>query len=127
MILSFGKYRDETAEWVLEHDRRYVEWMLTQTSLMPEFIEAQTFFRKLLGREKDTQQKKERERLPWWDVLEVSPEANIEAIKRAYRKQMSLYHPDKTSGLGVELQKLAGTMAQEINIAYDAAVKARGG
>lgn len=31
---------------------------------------------------------------PWWEVLNVKPEANLEEIKTAYRAKAKTYHPD---------------------------------
>jgi len=129
MILSFGKHRGRTCEWVLENDRRYVEWMLRETSIMAEFTEAQNEFRRLLAHKTDNKGSREeprQEKLPWWDVLECGPTDDMNAIKRAYRKQVSLYHPDKVAQLGIELKQLAEQKTKEINEAYDTAQKLKG-
>lgn len=56
-----------------------------------------------------------------WDpyaVLEVRRGASADEITRAYREQMKRYHPDRVSGLGEELQRLAHEKSVEIQRAY---------
>ena len=40
-------------------------------------------------------------------VLGVKPRCTADEVVAAYRHMAQMYHPDKTSGLGPELQKLA--------------------
>ena len=63
--------------------------------------------------------------LPWHEVLEVCPSASPSAIKLAYRRMITLYHPDRVEGLGVELRTVAERRAKEINEAYAIARKLR--
>ncbi len=56
-----------------------------------------------------------------WDpyaVLQVPRGASQAEITRAYREQMKRYHPDRVSGLGEELQRVAHRKALEIQRAY---------
>jgi DnaJ like chaperone protein len=64
---------------------------------------------------------------PWHEVLEISPNATLDQIKAAYRKKVSLYHPDRVAGLGEELRTLAEVHAKETNAAYAVACRLRGG
>jgi DnaJ like chaperone protein len=59
--------------------------------------------------------------------LGVSKESSDHEIKRAYRKLMSQYHPDKLMGQGVpeDMIKMATAQAQEIQTAYDLIKKSR--
>lgn len=61
-------------------------------------------------------------------VLGVTSSADDAAVKKAYRKLMSQYHPDKlmAKGLPEEMMKLATQKTQEIKAAYDQIRKARG-
>ena len=61
----------------------------------------------------------------WSNVLEVSVNAGVDEIKRAYRARISRYHPDKVSALGPEFQEIAERKSKEINKAYDAAKRER--
>jgi DnaJ like chaperone protein len=60
--------------------------------------------------------------------LGVSKESSDQEIKRAYRKLMSQYHPDKLMGQGVpqDMINMATAQTQEIQTAYDLIKKSRG-
>lgn len=51
-------------------------------------------------------------------VLGVCRGAEKDEIKRKYREQMKLYHPDRVAHLGAELQELALEKTKEIQKAY---------
>lgn len=63
---------------------------------------------------------------PWHEVLGVPAYASAEDVKSAYRRRIAEYHPDRTSGLGDELRALAEAKTKEINVAYQAALRALG-
>ncbi len=67
--------------------------------------------------EKETRQ--ETPKFDPYEVLGVKQGAPPEEIKTNYKKQMSLYHPDKVSHLGVELQKKAHEKTLEIQKAFE--------
>ena len=54
-----------------------------------------------------------------YEILNLPPDADQEAIKSAYRKLASQYHPDKVSHLGKEFQELAERRFKEIQEAYE--------
>lgn len=66
--------------------------------------------------------------LKWaYDALGVEPSATDAEVKKAYRKLMSQYHPDKLVGQGVpeDMVKVATERSQEVQAAYDLIKKRR--
>jgi len=63
-----------------------------------------------------------------YKALGVSKESSDQEVKRAYRKLMSQYHPDKLMGQGMpeDMIKMATAQAQEVQVAYDLIKKNRG-
>ncbi len=55
----------------------------------------------------------------YFATLGLEKGADMEKIKKAYRKLSMKYHPDKVGHLGDEFQKIAETKMKEINAAYD--------
>jgi hypothetical protein len=53
-----------------------------------------------------------------YEILEVPQNATPSEIKSAFKKKMSSYHPDKVSGLGEKLRKVAEEESKLINVAY---------
>ena len=63
-----------------------------------------------------------------YKALGVEKSCSDQELKRAYRKLMSQYHPDKLMGQGVpeDMLKVATEQAKEIQAAYDLVKKSRG-
>jgi DnaJ like chaperone protein len=62
----------------------------------------------------------------FYKILETTPDANEEELKKAYRKMATKYHPDKVSHLGEEFQKAANEKFQQVNAAWEQIKKERG-
>lgn len=62
-----------------------------------------------------------------YKALGVSKESSDQEVKRAYRKLMSQYHPDKLMGQGLpkDMIDVATKQAQEVQVAYDLITKSR--
>ena len=65
---------------------------------------------------------------PFYELLSVASDAPVEEIKRAFRREIAKYHPDKVQHLGAEFQEIAATKAADLTRAYktltDAAARA---
>lgn len=53
-----------------------------------------------------------------YQLLEVAPDAPADEIKRAFRREIAKYHPDKVQHLGKEFQEIAAIKAAELTQAY---------
>jgi DnaJ like chaperone protein len=60
-----------------------------------------------------------------YDVLELTPSATDEEVKKAYRRMAIKYHPDKVSYLGEEIQQAANEKFKKVNEAYQLISKER--
>ena len=54
----------------------------------------------------------------YYELLEVAPDAPADEIKRAFRREIAKYHPDKVQHLGKEFQDIAASKAAELTQAY---------
>ena len=54
----------------------------------------------------------------FYELLEVAPDASADEIKRAFRREIAKYHPDKVQHLGKEFQEIAAHKAAELTRAY---------
>jgi DnaJ like chaperone protein len=61
-----------------------------------------------------------------YNILEVTPDATDDEIKKAYRRLAVQYHPDKVAHLGEDIRKSATEKFQKLNAAYDEIKKQRG-
>ncbi len=63
-----------------------------------------------------------------YELLGLEPTADADTIKKAFRREIARYHPDKVVHLGAEFQDMAATRAAELTVAYktltDAALRA---
>lgn len=50
--------------------------------------------------------------------MSVAPTADADTIKKAFRREIARYHPDKVVHLGPEFQEMAATRAAELTVAY---------
>jgi DnaJ like chaperone protein len=61
-----------------------------------------------------------------YKILEVSPSASDDEVKKAYRELAKKYHPDKVAHLGEEIKKAAEVKFTTLNAAYEAVKQERG-
>ena len=61
-----------------------------------------------------------------YKILEITPDASTDEIKKAYRKMAVKYHPDKLRHLGEDFQLAAKEKFQKVNDAYETLKKERG-
>jgi len=61
-----------------------------------------------------------------YDILELTPDATNEEVKKAYRRLAIQYHPDKVAHLGEDIKKAATEKFQTLNTAYEEIKKQRG-
>lgn len=54
----------------------------------------------------------------YYALLSIEPNATADDIKRAFRREIARYHPDKVHHLGQEFQALAAERAAELTEAY---------
>jgi hypothetical protein len=54
----------------------------------------------------------------YYEVLGLEASAGADAIKKAFRREIARYHPDKVIHLGAEFQEMAATRAAELTVAY---------
>jgi len=60
-----------------------------------------------------------------YDILELTPDATDEEVKKAYRRLAIQYHPDKVAHLGEDIKKAATEKFQTLNAAYNEIKKQR--
>jgi DnaJ domain len=53
-----------------------------------------------------------------YELLAVSPDAPADQIKKAFRREIARYHPDKVQHLGPEFEEIAAVRAAELTEAY---------
>lgn len=61
-----------------------------------------------------------------YQILEISPDATNEEVKKAYRTLAKKYHPDRVAHLGDDMRKAAEEKFARLSQAYDNIRKSRG-
>lgn len=61
-----------------------------------------------------------------YKVLEITPQATDDEVKKAFRNLAKKFHPDKVAGLGKEVEDQAQERFKKINDAYEKIKQARG-
>lgn len=57
--------------------------------------------------------------VPWYEILNVSPNATEDEVKAAHRDKIKQYHPDRVSSLGDKLRLVAEEESKKINAAKE--------
>lgn len=57
--------------------------------------------------------------IPWYEILDVSPNATVDEVKAAHRDKIKQYHPDRVSSLGEKLRLVAEQESKKINAAKE--------
>ena len=61
----------------------------------------------------------------YYKILEIEKEVSIEEVKKAYRKLVMKYHPDKLQGVSDDIIKLANEKFLSIQDAYEKIIQHR--
>lgn len=61
-----------------------------------------------------------------YKILEITPQATDDEVRKAYKRMAIKHHPDKVEHLGEDVQKAANDKFKEVNTAYDQIKKERG-
>lgn len=61
-----------------------------------------------------------------YKILEITPQATDEEVRKAYKRMAVKHHPDKVGHLGDDVQKAANDKFKVVNSAYDQIKKDRG-
>ncbi len=59
-------------------------------------------------------------------VLQITPDATDEEVKKAYREMAKKYHPDRVASLGDDIRHAAEEKFQKVNEAYETIKQERG-
>jgi curved DNA-binding protein CbpA len=54
----------------------------------------------------------------YYELLDLDPSASADDIKKAFRREITRYHPDKVQHLGAEFQEIAAVKTAELTEAY---------
>ena len=54
----------------------------------------------------------------YYDLLALGADAPVDEIKKAFRREIARYHPDKVQHLGTEFQEMAAGIAADLTEAY---------
>jgi molecular chaperone GrpE (heat shock protein) len=80
--------------------------------------------REWAAKQKQSEQSEENE---WWSVLEVSPDASADEVRRSYLRKIKQSHPDRVAWLAPEFLPWAERRSKMLNAAYTQATRARRG
>ena len=109
---TFSKWRSLEAKWGFEIEGEHFDASSDQ--------EDNNYYSKT----DETQPNPESE--AWHEILNVDKTASPEEIKQAYKQAIKQYHPDRVSGLGERIQKVAEQESKRINAAFAEAKRMRG-
>ena len=61
----------------------------------------------------------------WFKILEIDKDASDEEIKKAHRKMVMKYHPDKLQGVSEDIVKLAEEKFRLVQDAYEGIMRSK--
>tara|TARA_E500000331_G_scaffold357273_1_gene418466 strand:+ start:1243 stop:1947 length:705 start_codon:yes stop_codon:yes gene_type:complete len=61
----------------------------------------------------------------WFKILEIEKSASLQEIKKAHRKMVMKYHPDKLEGVSEDILKLAEEKFRLVQDAYENIIKSK--
>lgn len=127
MALADGQL-DSDERQILEQIASRLGYSRAEFNRILEMVLSQAHFSSGQQRQRQTGQASATDLDDAYKALGVSKDATDQEIKRAYRKLMSQYHPDKLMGQGVpeDMIAVATEQAKEIQVAYDLIKKHRG-
>ena len=125
MALADGKL-DPAEQTILQQVANQLGYSTAEFNRILDMVLGQAHFSDQQGRSQ--QRSTASDMADAYKALGVTADNSNQEIKRAYRKLMSQYHPDKLTGQGVpeDMIAVATEQAKEIQVAYDLIKKQRG-
>jgi DnaJ-domain-containing protein 1 len=121
---NYRQQRERATTFSEESERQQRE----RAATFSEEDERQQRERAAMFSEEDERQQREQaamlsEKDEWWTILEVSPDASVNDIRRSYLRKIRQYHPDRVVGLASAVRERAERRSKTLNAAYAEAMR----